>query len=181
MYVLLGLVALWAISKALGRRVEKTMRESTEARAIRKAVAEVGHYDGTPEARQRALATFVDLAQNGPFDVGDRWSISDLADDCVAGLTPQSGPILLETAWTVIGAHRLSHLGGPGPATAAERERAGRATTLFTVLFADWTKQMVRTYRVGTPAGMRESQLRMALVINLLLDRCERFETSAGR
>jgi hypothetical protein len=65
-----------------------------------------------------------------------------------------------------------------GPPPRAEREAF---TTLFAVLFTGWTKRMVRTYRVATPAEKRESQLRMALVIELLLDRCDRLQVPASR
>jgi len=182
LYLSLALVALWVITKvfravgsaAMGR-VEKSMLDSDAARAIRDAVAAVGHYDGTSEAKQRAQAAFVDLAENGPLDLGGQRPVADLARDCVDGLTRDSGPILLETAWTVVGAHRFYQRDEPGPTTREEREWARQATTLFAALFGDWTKEMVKTYRVGTPAELRESQRRMAMVIDLLLDRCERF------
>jgi hypothetical protein len=114
-YVLLAVIVLWFLARVPGWMVERKMNRTDGARMIRAAVSDVGHFNGTAYTYDRAVAAYIDLAENGPFDLDAPVPISALARGCADNMTPQSGPILLETAWAVVGAYRHAYPGDEGP------------------------------------------------------------------
>ena len=134
-------------------------------------VQTVGRFDGSDESRSRAYETFIDLAEHGPYDISNRQlSIRQIAAGFAMSLTSSSGPILVEAAYTVVGAHRIHHPTASGAMTSKERHENLAATSLFISLFPDW----VERHQVSAPDVFLEQKHRFALATWLLLDKCER-------
>lgn len=171
-YVLLGVVVLWVVQKVVLSRYERSVTDSADAQRIRAALAATGEFDGSDAARARARELFVDLAENGPLRIV--MPLDACARDFSQNLSPASGPLLLEAAWTIVGAHRLSFPSDPKDAPRAQKDADLAAAALFSSLFGTWTKEMTQRYRVTSPAALHETQLRMSLATRLMLDLCER-------
>lgn len=157
-----------------GRQAE-TLRDSANGRAILEAVEATGRYDGSPSSQQRAYETFIELAEQGPYDVsGSNWTVDSLARDFANSLSSASGPILVEAASMVVGAHRLAQGSEKPRRSRAERDADLSASALFCALFGDWVKAWTNTYQVKTPSGVAEQMLRTSMMTWLLLDECDR-------
>lgn len=156
-------------------RREEALRNSEYGRALRVAVEAAGHFDGSAESRQRAYETFMELAQEGPYDVSSpNWTVDGLAQDFADSLSSSSGPILVEAASMVVGAHRLAQHSEKPRRTRKERDADLNATALFSALFGDWVKAQTIRYRVGTPSAVAEQMLRASMMTWLMLDECAR-------
>lgn len=180
-YIGIGVVALWVLSKivssVMDRAVVRRIHRRPEAAAIRTVVTRAGRFDGSSRARDSAFAAFVDLALNGPYPIGPGWDVHDTADACVHLLGPASGPILVETAWSVAGTHdRSRHVTDEAPVTAAEKDWEAYTASVFTFLYPDWLKEMSRKYPATSVAAVRAYRRRMRMVVEILLDRAAREE-----
>lgn len=156
-------------------RMEQTLRDSANGRAIQAAVDAVGRCDGGAASRELAYETCLELADDGPYDVsGPHWTVESLSRDFANSVTSTSGPILLEAASMVVGAHRVASGHEKPHRTRAERHADLSATTLFSALFSDWVKAWTAKYQVAGSSGTAEQMLRTSMMTWLLLDHCER-------
>lgn len=112
----------------------------------------------------------MDLAEFGPYEVENSYAtIDEMAAGFADSLTPASGPILLEAAYTVVGAHRMHYPTESLPSNSKERSQDLQAATLFVALFSDW----VKAHRVDLDV-IKEQKLRFSMTTWLLLDYCRR-------
>jgi len=172
--IILGVLAgLWAIWKLFGVVLnvvlsgqDKKLRESPLCQAVQ-AVADGGGYnDGSPLAKARAEAAFLDLAEESPLELdATRSRLTAFAKTFAEG-SPSKYPMMVDAVYAV------SLFVDETDLAAWKASDDGYVTDLmghFTALFPGWTKD----HQTGSPRQIRIEMARMAMMMILLADKSE--------
>lgn len=166
----LGIVwkMLGALSNVVLSGSDRKMRESPLGLAVLAVADEGGFNDGSPRARQVAIAAFEELAENSPIELSlPRWKLTETANQHALETTTSKYPIWVNAAYEVtllMPENELEWWNTNDPHTVV------MLMGHFTALFPSWLKD----HQTGSLTQLRLTKVRLAMIMMLLGDEAKR-------